>query len=289
MARQLLKTNRVVGYSRNASDPLLSFPNYSHITGDFTTEHQFSSILSEQRVSCIYHCISTTTPQTGTAQALSEVQENLLPTLRLLEAAVNCGVERLIFVSSGGTVYGEQRRTSKHRECDLLLPICSYGAQKASIEAYLSVYHHIHGLNTIIARVSNPYGFDTRANRSQGIIPIFLRALHEGQGITLFGDTVRDYIHVEDVINALVRLKDYAGKGRIFNIGSGKGVRLQQLVLMIEELAQKKFQSIQYEPIRDCDVTSNILDVEYIQQELQWKPRIDLKEGILQLIHEMQI
>lgn len=288
LARQLSKTDPVVGYSRNSSDSLLSFPNYSHITGDFTTEQRFASILREQSVSCIYHCISTTTPQTGTAHALSEVQENLLPTLRLLEAAVACGVERVIFVSSGGTVYGEQRNASGHREDDPLSPICSYGAQKASIEAYLDIYHHVHGLNTIIARVSNPYGFDPRANRSQGIIPIFLRALYEGRGITLFGDTVRDYIHVDDVIHALARLKDYAGTGRIFNIGSGKGVRLQQLVRMIEELAQKPFQSIQYEPIRDCDVTSNVLDIGYIRQELQWEPGIELRDGILRLIGEMQ-
>lgn len=288
LAEQLLLNHQVVGYSRHTPAHLLDNTSYTQITGDFVSEQNFGHILSKYQISCIYHCISTTTPHIGTSHILSELQENVLPTLRLLEAAVECGVERVIFLSSGGTVYGEQGMSSEHSESDPLLPICSYGAQKASIEAYLNVYHHVHGLKTMIARVSNPYGLDTRKGRSQGIIPIFLRALYEDSGIILFGNTVRDFIHIDDVTNALVRLKDYTGTGHVFNIGSGTGIHLQQVVELMEQLAQKRFKSIQHLPIRDCDVAVNLLDVEYSCRELQWTPQISLEDGILGLIHQMQ-
>lgn len=288
LAEALLKTNPVVGYSRSAPAALCQHSNYTHISGDFASEQHFHEILTAHKISCIYHCISTTGPLSGTTHVLTEAQENLLPTLRLLDAAADCGVERLIFVSSGGTVYGEQGCSSGHRESDHLLPICSYGAQKAAIEAYLNVYRHVHGLKTIIARVSNPYGLDTRKGRSQGIIPIFLQALYEESDIVLYGDTVRDYIHIDDVTAALLRLKDYAGDGHVFNIGSGTGVHLCQIVELIESIAQKRFTRVQHLPIRDCDVSSNVLDISYTRQELQWLPCIELEAGILDLIQQMK-
>ena len=290
LAEALLQHNfngKIIGYSRNIPKSLISRPGYIHISGDFTEEQRFPDILKKYDITCIYHCISTTNPHIGTGCVISEVQENLLPTLRLLEASAACGIDRLIFISSGGTVYGEQETVFGHRETDHLLPICSYGAQKASIEAFLNVYHHVHQMKTIIARVSNPYGYDPRENRFQGIIPIFLRALKDGREIVLFGDTVRDYIHIDDVVGALVKLGSYEGNGSIFNIGSGEGISLHYLVQLIERLAQKEFCSVRHTQIRDCDVAANILDVEYTRRELQWKPQIGLEEGILRLIRHM--
>lgn len=289
LAETLLNNGPVLGYSRGTPEVLCNHPNYTHITGDFVQERNFSDLFAQHQISCVYHCISTTSPRVGTSHVISEVEENLLPTLRMLEAAANSGVERIIFTSSGGTVYGEQGPVLSHKESDHLLPICSYGAQKTSIEAFLNVYRHVHKMKILVARVSNPYGFDARKNRSQGIIPIFLRALSEGRGISLFGDTVRDYIHIDDVIDAMVKLSCYEGHGCIFNIGSGKGVSLHCLVRLIERLAQKEFISIQHQQIRDCDVDANILDVDYTQQELCWNPKIDLESGILDLIHQIGI
>lgn len=281
LAVRLLADNRVIGYSRHAPGSLLAYPNYEHIIGDFSIEDRFPIILKSYQISCIYHCISTTVPQVGTGRILTEVQENLLPTLKLLEAVASYGVCRIVFVSSGGTVYGEQlNEEMAHTEPEPLHPICGYGAQKVSIEAYLNVYRHVHSMNVITVRVSNPYGYCHGEKRSQGIIPIFLKALYEGRGIVLFGDTVRDYIYIDDVVDALIRMKDYCGEGRVFNIGSGQGIRLHQLVRMIERLTQKRFCSVRHEPIRDCDVRFNVLDAAYAQRELGWEPQTGLENGI---------
>lgn len=284
LTTRLLEDNYVIGYSRHAPEFLIFHPNYEHIIGDFSVEDRFPTILKSYQVSCIYHCISTTAPRAGTGHILAEVQENLLPTLKLLDAVMSYGACRVVFVSSGGTVYGEQLNEKvAHTEKEPLLPICGYGAQKVSIEAYFNVYRHVHDMNVIIARVSNPYGYYLGEERSQGIIPIFLKSLYEGQGIVLFGDTVRDYIHIDDVVDALVRMKDYSGKGRIFNIGSGQGVRLHRLVQIMERLASKQFCSVRQEPIRDCDVGFNVLNTAYARRELGWEPQIDLEYGIREI------
>lgn len=289
LAARLLSKHRVIGYSRCIPEHLINEPNYRHISGNFVSEDSFPALLKANRISCIYHCISTTTPRSGTGYAIAEVCENLVPTLRLLDAAVYSGVQRIIFISSGGTVYGEQLDGAAHTEGKQLRPVCSYGAQKASIEAYLNVYSHVHSLTTIIARVSNPYGYGLRENHLQGIIPIFLKALYEGRGITLFGDTVRDYIYIDDVIDALVKLNDYSGDGRIFNIGFGQGIYLHQLVQMMESMTGKAFKSVNHQPVRDCDVACNILDIEHTRRELQWEPKIDLEHGIRGMIQEFSV
>ena len=136
------------------------------------------------------------------------------------------------------------------------------------------------GLNGLIARLSNPYGVIRTQGRTQGIIPIFLNNLRDEKGVTLYGDTVRDYIHIDDVVDALVALKDYTGNRFLFNIGSGKGVRLSKLIEMLQQITGKKFVSIEERQIRSCDVQTNILDIEATIGELGWEPRVPLEKGI---------
>lgn len=279
LIERLMPDHHVIGYSRHAPNTLLSNSNYVHIPGNFVTEQNFYQILREYHIHCIYHCISTTTPKEGTAHIVGEGEDNIIPSLRLLEAASKQDRMKLIFLSSGGTVYGENLGYPSKVGHELH-PICTYGIQKKIIEEYIQYYSANTKLDGCIARISNPYGVMEQIKRTQGIIPIFLKCLQDGQGITLFGDTVRDYIHIDDVVDALVAIKEYQGKEKIFNVGSGQGVRLSEVVELMEQVTGKQFPSIVHQLKRTCDVQANILDISTTQSELGWRPSMPLEDGI---------
>ena len=282
LADRLLPSHRVIGYSRHVPDTLLSRENYVHVTGDFATERDFERIFEQYEVSCIYHCISTTTPREGTSHIVGEGEDNIISSLRLLEAASKHDGMKLVFLSSGGTVYGENYgNPSKVGQEGH--PICTYGIQKRTIEEYIQYYSANTTLNGMVARISNPYGVVKHINKTQGIIPLFFKCLWEGRGITLYGDTVRDYIHIDDVVNALIAMKRYDGTEKIFNIGSGRGVRLSEVVAMMEEIANKQFLHIGHSERRVCDVQRNVLDIEKTKALLRWEPKIDLKAGMVEI------
>lgn len=279
LIERLLPHHRVIGYSRRVPDLLLSNPNYAHVSGDFVTERNFSQILERYHITCIYHGISTTTPKEGTAHIVGEGEDNIIPSLRLLEAASQKDDIKMIFLSSGGTVYGENLGTPS-KVGQELHPVCTYGIQKKTIEEYIRYYFTHTKLDGRIARISNPYGVMKQIKKTQGIIPIFLKCLQEGQGITLFGDTVRDYIYIDDVVDALIAIKEYQGKEKIFNVGSGHGVRLSEVVALMEQVTGKMFSSIAHQPKRSCDVQVNVLDISETAAELGWNPSIQLQDGI---------
>lgn len=287
LVSKLAQTHRVVGYDRYVLEAQTENDRCLYLKGDFCTEREFHTLFCQYKISCIYHCISTTTPQEGTSHATLEVQENVLPTLRLLEAASDCGVKRVIFLSSGGTIYGEGSITIPHKESEPLLPICSYGVQKLTIEKYLQLYQRMRGLDVVIARISNPYGLCLQDGRTQGIIPVLLRQLYRNEEITLLGNTVRDYIYIEDVVLALAELLTYQGNEIVFNIGSGVGVGLNELVNQIETVTGCHFINVHHETARRCDVRSSVLDCSLAKKEFGWYPHVTLESGIRKTITQM--
>lgn len=283
LVNALVKQHNVIGYDINEKQH--NYNNYTHLCGNFKEEQNFSGILRDYKIDTIYHLISTSVPNESTDKVIDEIMGNIVPTVRLLESMVECNVKNIVFASSGGTVYGEGNKRA-HHEREILEPICSYGVQKASIEMYLNLYRHIHGINCIIARIANPYGILKEQGRTQGIIPIFLNRLYTKEPIALYGDTIRDYIYIDDVISALIKLYDYKGSKNVFNIGSGIPIDLNDLVELLETMTKKKFIGIDKKAIRACDVRHNVLDIKLTKKELEWKPVVSLEQGISQIIRE---
>lgn len=282
LVNKLRETNEVIGYGRGAQS---KHNCRVFLERNFVEENEWKTILSEYNIDTIYHFISTTSPAVGTAKIESEIADNLLPTLRLLEAMKGTNANRIIFASSGGTIYGNGN--SPHKTADPLHPISSYGVQKVTIEAYLEFYHRIYGLKCLIARIANPYGLILSQNRTQGIIPIFLRCLLEHKPVVIFGNTIRDYIYIDDVVDALIKLGHYCGINTIFNIGTGIGTELQYLVVLLEQITGKHFAQIIQNPQRSCDVLENILDVSETENTLQWRYKTELEQGIMKTWVEM--
>jgi len=247
--------------------------------GDFANAEFLAENLIDTEV--VFHLVSTTIPKTSNDDPHADLQKNVAATLRLLDAVIrHPRPPRVIFVSSGGTVYGIPK-TIPIPEEHPTDPLCAYGVGKLAIEKYLALYGHLHRLDYRILRMANPYGPEQPLSRGQGVIPVFISRALQHEPLEIWGDgsVVRDYFHIDDLCAALLATIDYQGSERIFNIGSGSGCSLIELIDIIRELLQHDV-AVRFLPARACDVPVNILDISRARTHLGWWPRIPLKEGI---------
>ena len=257
--------------------------NVEVVTGDFRNVC-FEEMLEE--VDTVFHFISSSVPFDGTDKIIDDVQANLLPTLRLLDAMKKRMVRKIIFISSGGTVYGECKKPALER--DRLSPECIYAAQKVGIEICLHLYEKYDGIQGYILRVGNPYGFTINKKRNQGIIPIFTEKIVAGETIELWGngENKRDYIYIGEVIDAIEAVYLYNGKYRIFNIGTGKNCSTKEIIKKIEKEVGKKAK-INYLERRKFDLAESCMYVSLIYKEFVLKSKITVDQGIRQYIREI--
>lgn len=271
--------HQVVAYGRSDGIARLTqeFPMVEAVAGDFVVESRWHRILAD--VDVCYHLVSTTIPKTSNDDPIADVQGNVIGTLQLLDAIKRYNT-KVVFSSSGGTVYGNisSALVSEDHSTD---PLCSYGVAKLAIEKYLSLYRELHGLRATTLRIANPYGLGQRPNASQGAVAVFAGKILQGHTLDIWGDgsVVRDYIYIEDVVSALVASATYGGRYDVFNIGSGVGVSLLELVKTIETVTGK-LADIRHHPSRGFDVPRNVLDPSRAKSELNWAPKISLDDGV---------
>jgi len=277
----LAEGNRVSVFKRPHSPRLLDIANYQQVRwfeGDFVNREDVARAV--QGAEIVYHLISTTIPQSSNQNPIYDIESNLVSTLNLLEIAKEARVKKIIFISSGGTVYGTPQTLPIH-ESHRTDPTCAYGIAKLAAEKYLSLYHHLYGLSYCILRVANPYGERQMANSAQGVVAVFLGKVLRNEPIEIWGDgsVVRDYIYVGDVIEALIKAKSYEGECRLFNIGGGHGLSLNELVDAIENMLGRTVQK-KYLPSRLFDVPVNVLDISAAATFLDWTPRTPFQAGL---------
>lgn len=229
----------------------------------------------------VFHYISLTTPGSSMKDPLIDVETNVKGTIVLLEECVRAKVKKIVFSSSGGAIYGNQKK-EKLSEDDPQNPISPYAISKMAIEKYLEYYRLNFNLDYLVLRYSNPYGPGQNVVGSQGIIPIFLNLARQKKPITIFGDgeNVRDYIFIDDAIEATKKLAFKPGaKYKIFNIGKGKGTTINEVVDAIKKVTGKKI-AIKKTPARSVDVRRIVLDTKRVKKEINFSPDTRLKEGI---------
>lgn len=251
---------------------------FKQIIGNFSDEDLIKFSLDEVEIA--FHLISTTLPANSNLNPALDLEENLISTIKFLDIACNLGVKKVIFFSSGGTIYGDSTG-SKLSESDQTNPICSYGIQKLAIEKYLNLYNRMHGLDYGILRIANPFGKKQNIQKKQGFIQTAISCAIHRKPLEIWGDgnIVRDYLHAQDVADAAVGLLDYGGAHKIFNIGSGFGYSINQIISIIENLLGEKM-DVKYEKSRIFDLQSNILDISLAKNELNWSPKIKLEQYI---------
>ncbi|MEP6947039.1 MAG: NAD-dependent epimerase/dehydratase family protein [Acidobacteriota bacterium] len=229
----------------------------------------------------VFHLISQTIPSSSWTDPVSDVELNLLPSIRLFEAAASAGVKRIVFASSGGTVYGHQNNALD--EYTRTEPFSPYGIVKRSIESFLQYARARHGIDYDIYRISNVYGEGLDISKGLGFINTALELMIRKQPIPIYGDgeTIRDYIHVEDVARFMATsVGREAGNSRVFNVSSNRPVSLNQLLTMIREVTGAECLT-QYLPARASDNEKVLIDSSSILSETGITDLVPLGAGIL--------
>lgn len=252
--------------------------------GAFTEETDFEALVRDADV--VFHLISTTHAGSRVAYG-QEVRENILPTLALLEACAKKEVEKFVFLSSGGTVYGRGAGKPFCEE-DGLYPINPYGVQKACIEHYVGLYAAQRGLRAKIIRPSNPYGPLQNPMGGQGAVAAFCHAAVQGRPIQVFGDgsVVRDYLYIDDLCRGILRIAGDDEPQPVFNLGTGAGHTLREVIVCIEGALGRPV-AVDYGPKRDTDVPYSVLDISRyraLDATGGEKPFVPLAEGVAKLV-----
>ncbi len=290
-AAGFIGTNLLLSLTRNPNNDIIAVDEYmdyfdesvrkldvNFLESKFETDTNFFEIL--QGADIVYHLISTNNPTSSNKNIGSDIANNVLITVDILEACVNAKVNRVVFISSGGTVYGD-RALNPINENEETNPINTYGIQKLTIEKILYLYYKMHNLDYRIIRLANPYGPFQRPNGRLGVVTTFVyKALNE-QVLNVYGDgtVIRDYIYIDDAVKGIIDITFSDTDEKIYNLGSGVGVSVKQIIDIISKHVGESLK-VKYFPKRSVDVPINILDVTKYKKAFQVESFIDIDDGI---------
>jgi UDP-glucose 4-epimerase len=248
-------------------------------TGDFGNVGALSELIATG-FDGVIHCVSTTTPKSSNESPEFDIQSNVIGTLNLLDICVRHGIGKLVFLSSGGTIYGDIGAAVFVDESHPVRPMCSYGVSKLAIEHYLDVYKHLRGLDYVALRLANPFGERQSPLRALGALTVFLHRTLKRQNVEIWGDgsVTRDFIYVGDVANAvyLATVNPISG---VYNVGTGTGLSLRDILAHITHVVGAE-PSITWLPSRSFDVPRIVLDAGKLVRETKWKCVTALEQGI---------
>jgi UDP-glucose 4-epimerase len=260
-------------------DPLPSQVHF--IKGDINQAYLVREAVSG--VDVVFHLTWTTIHEVANQDPAGDVTANLIPTIHLLEACRNAGVRRIVFASSGGTVYG-LAQTWPIPETHPQNPLNGYGITKLAAEKYLYMFRHLYGLDYVVFRPSVPFGPRQNPLANQGAVAVFLYRVAHGLPVTIWGDgaVTRDYFYVSDLADALIAgAESTVHEQRIFNVGGGEEISLIKLLRMVEEVVGKTA-FVEYAAARRFDSPRILLDTHLAQQELGWQPKVSVRDGLVQ-------
>lgn len=276
------KTNKItlVDQSLSYFNPdVKKLNNCSFVESDFQENTQFSQLLKGQDI--VYHLVSTNIPSNSGINVSEELKANIVVTSKMLDSCVAEHIQKVIFISSGGTVYGKQLNCPLKEDLPTY-PINSYGLQKITIEKLLYMYEYMYGLDYRVVRLANPYGPYQRPNGKLGAVTTFTYKAIKNEPINLYGDgsIVRDFIYIQDAINAILTIANGEDYHKVFNVGSGKGTSIKELLILIKQTLRIDLIINKHEG-RKADVPVNYLDISRYQSRYGQLNHHTLKEGIL--------
>lgn len=261
---------RAFGRTRYFEEPL---KGVHWMSGTLDDMQKLSSLIDGADV--VFHLAGTSTPASAEANRQEDVRGSVLGTINLLDLCRTLGVERVVFTSSGGTVYGNSPAVPFSEET-LPQPISSYGINKLAAEYYFQLYNRTYGMKNVVLRVANPFGLYQHGLKNQGAIPIFARKALAGEPLKIWGDgsVTRDYLFGADVAQAMIAAATYEGSEAVFNIGSGIGRSLNELITDLSTVLEQEI-AVEYQPARGLDVPVSVLDCTRAANELNWRADSD--------------
>jgi UDP-glucose 4-epimerase len=253
-------------------------PNMIFYHGNLENKKILERVLPECKT--VIHLASSTTPGSSSRQPALEADKNITPTLRFLDILQGYENVHVIFVSSGGTLYGNPESTPVN-ETHPINPLSFHGAGKVALETFLRTFSTLPEKNATIVRPSNVYGPGQPLRSGFGVIRTMLEHVLRGTVMEIWGDgmSVRDFLYIDDMLSALIRLIDFPYDNNTYNVGSGIGYSLNQLKEIIETVSGKKLSAV-YRPSRKSDVKTIVLDSSLLSKQTKWHPTVSLEQGI---------
>ncbi|CAM4097898.1 UDP-glucose 4-epimerase [Mycobacterium basiliense] len=283
--RLLADGNMVVGLDNFATgratnlEHLADNPAHDFIEADIVTA-DLMAIFDQHRPEVIFHLAAQIDVRRSVADPQLDASVNVVGTVRLAEAARRAGVRKVIHTSSGGSIYGTppEYPTSEKVPTD---PASPYAAGKVAGEIYLNTFRHLYGLDCSHIAPANVYGPRQDPHGEAGVVAIFAQALLSGQPTKVFGDgtNTRDYVYVDDVVDAFVRASGDVGGGQRFNIGTGVETSDRQLHTAVAAAVGGP-DDPEFHPPRLGDLKRSCLDISMAERVLGWRPQVELIDGV---------
>jgi len=244
-------------------------------------------IIEKERPLVAYHLAAQVDVRKSLEDPNLDVEINISGSINLLRSCIKHKVQKVIFASTGGAIYGEQEyfpADEKHPA----FPVSPYGVAKLTVEKYLHCFKENFGLGHTCLRLANVYGPRQNPKGDQGVVAIFCGKLLNGEQVTIYGDgkQTRDYVYIDDVVNAFVSALDYS-KSEVFNIGTSVETNVNQLY---EILAGKVGSNSNktYGPERLGEQKRSVIDFAKAKKELNWEPEVNLEQGLSKTLEYYQ-
>jgi UDP-glucose 4-epimerase len=249
------------------------------------TDPAIEDVVAAARPEVIFHLAAQIDVRLSVEDPVHDAQVNVVGTVRLAEAARKVGVRRIVFTSSGGSIYGPvtELPVAETRPVD---PLSPYAAGKVAGEIYLEMFSRLYGIEWAGVAPANVYGPRQDPHGEAGVVAIFSQRLLAGQPTRVFGDggNTRDYVFVDDVVDAFVRAAEVpAAAGLRFNVGTGVETTDRGLHTLVAEAAGAA-DDPEYAPARLGDVARSALDAERAAEVLGWTPRVTICEGVARTV-----
>ncbi|MGJ6121799.1 SDR family NAD(P)-dependent oxidoreductase [Mycolicibacterium sp. Y3] len=269
-----LSTGRRVNLTSAEADP-----DFTFVEADIT-DADLGAIVAEAKPEVIFHLAAQISVRHSVDNPQFDATVNVVGTIRLAEAARAHGVRKIVHTSSGGSIYGTPPvyPTGEDVPTD---PASPYAASKVAGEVYLNTFRHLYGLDCSHIAPGNVYGPRQDPHGEAGVVAIFAKALLAGEATKIFGDGTdsRDYVYVDDVVDAFVKASGEAGSGQRFNVGTGISTTVRDLHSAIAK-AVGTADDPEFYPPRLGDLRKSQLDISRGAEVLGWRPQVDIDEGI---------
>jgi UDP-glucose 4-epimerase len=287
----LVQSGRTVTVlSRTKLNPLVNLKGANFVVGCFSDKEIITNLVANSDE--VVHLAYASTPNMSFNDPIKDLSDNLPPNLFLMQQCAEKNV-RLIYVSSGGTVYG-QAQFLPIDEAHPTNPISPYGVTKLTLEHYAFLYAKTKGLSYICIRPANPYGIGQKPFLGQGFIPTAIASAMQGQPIPIYGDrgTIRDYIYIDDLSQGIVAAMNLGSDGDIFNIGSGVGRSNLDVLQALSPLLCNYGVDVKVQMMskRAFDVQENVLDSSKLSMVSGWHPKEKFSDGLekaIKFVHRL--
>jgi len=240
---------------------------------------KIDDIFKKEKIDIVIHHAAQLDVRKSVADPCFDADVNIKGTLNILEACKNTKVKKIIFASSGGTIYGECG-TKAPDEKSFANPLSPYGVAKLSVEHYIKAYSALYGLKYTILRYANVYGPRQDVNGEAGVVAIFIGRMTANKEVFIFGNgkQLRDYVYVKDVVSANIKSLT-KGNNEVINIGTQKTFSVNQLVKELSAITNYKNKPV-FKPKRNGELFKSFLNISKAKKVLNWEPKVSIKEGL---------